>query len=126
MCVTARARALVGKSEGRGRALVSRGRARAVARAGAARRGGRSHLMVLLGVRPCHPIPLDPNPNLLAMTFLSAWGLGSAINPVSGTLLAIQGNYHIKGSHIARINSLPIAFLFCINCAAYYLFSLFI
>jgi len=33
MCVTARARALVGKSEGRGRALVSRGRARAVARA---------------------------------------------------------------------------------------------
>ena len=84
------------------------------------------HAIMIMAVIAPLLLTLDPNPNLLAMTFLSAWGLGSAINPVSGTLLVIQGNYHIKGSHIARINSLPIAFLFCINCAAYYLFSLFI
>ena len=36
-------------------------------RRGAAWRGGRSHLMVLLGVRPCRPSPLDPNPNLMVL-----------------------------------------------------------
>jgi hypothetical protein len=68
-------------------------------------------------------LTLEPDPNLLAMTFLSAWGLGSAINPVSGTLLAMQGNYHIKGSLIARANTLPVAMLYSINCTAYFIYS---
>jgi hypothetical protein len=59
------------------------------------------------------------------MTFLSAWGLGSSINPVSGTLLAMQGNYHISGSQIARANTLPVAGLYTINCVSYYIYAVF-
>jgi len=41
--------------------------------------------------------PLHPEPNLLAMTFLVAWGLGVCISPVSGLHLALQGRYRIDG-----------------------------
>lgn len=84
------------------------------------------HAIMIMAVIAPVLLTLDPNPNLLAMTFLSAWGLGSAINPVSGTLLAIQGNYHLKGSHVARANSLPIALLYAINSAAYFVYNAFI
>lgn len=81
------------------------------------------HAIMIMAVIAPLLLTLDPDPNLLAMTFLSSWGLGSAINPVSGTLLSMQGSYHIKGSHLARANSLPIALLYAINCAAYFVFS---
>lgn len=81
------------------------------------------HAIMIMAVIAPLLLTLEPNPNLLAMTFLSAWGLGSAINPVSGTLLAMQGHYHLKGSHIARANTPPIALLYVINCCAYYIFS---
>ena len=83
------------------------------------------HVIMIMAVIAPLLLTLDPNPNLLAMTFLSAWGLGSAINPVSGTLLVMQGNYHIKGSHLASANTLPIAALYAINCAALYIYSAF-
>ena len=81
------------------------------------------HSIMIMAVIAPLLLTLEPDPNLLAMTFLSAWGLGSAINPVSGTLLAMQGNYNIKGSHIARANSLPIALLYGINCAGFFVYS---
>ena len=83
------------------------------------------HVIMIMAVTAPLLLTLEPDPNLLAMTFLSAWGLGSSINPVSGTLLVMQGNYHIKGSHIARANTLPIAALYAINCAALYIYSAF-
>jgi len=79
-------------------------------------------IMIMAVIAPLL-LTLEPDPNLLAMTFLSAWGLGSSINPVSGTLLAMQGNYNISGSRIARANTLPIAGLYAINCVSYYLYS---
>jgi hypothetical protein len=81
------------------------------------------HSIMIMAVIAPLLLTLEPDPNLLAMTFLSAWGLGSAINPVSGTLLAMQGNYHIKGSLIARANTLPVAMLYSINCTAYFIYS---
>lgn len=83
------------------------------------------HVIMLMAVIAPLLLTLQPDPNLLAMTFLSAWGLGSSINPVSGTLLAMQGNYNISGSRIARANALPIAGLYAINCVAYYIYSVF-
>lgn len=81
------------------------------------------HVIMIMAVTAPLLLTLEPNPNLLAMTFLAAWGLGSAINPVSGTLLVMQGNYHIKGSQIARANTLPIAALYAINCVALFIYS---
>lgn len=81
------------------------------------------HVIMVMAVTAPLLLTLEPNPNLLAMTFLAAWGLGSAINPVSGTLLVMQGNYHIKGSQIARANTLPIAALYAINCVALFIYS---
>ena len=67
---------------------------------------------------------LNPPPNLLAMTYLAIWGVGMAINPVSGTLLTIQGQFGIKGSTMARSNTTYTVVLFAIVCAAFYLYSL--
>ena len=81
------------------------------------------HVIMIMAVTAPLLLTLEPNPNLLAMTFLAAWGLGSAINPVSGTLLVMQGNYHIKGSQIAHANTIPIAALYAINCVALFIYS---
>ncbi len=83
------------------------------------------HVIMIMAVIAPLLLTLEPDPNLLAMTFLSAWGLGSSINPVSGTLLAMQGNYHISGSQIARANTLPVAGLYTINCVSYYIYAVF-
>lgn len=82
------------------------------------------HVIMIMAVIAPLLLTLNPDPNLLAMTFLSAWGLGSSINPVSGTLLAMQGNYNIKGSKIAQANLPPIAFLYVINCLGFYVYSI--
>jgi hypothetical protein len=55
----------------------------------------------LLGVHPVINIaalgtllaPLEPDGTLLAMTFLSAWGIGVASSPYSGINLAMHGRY---------------------------------
>jgi len=47
---------------------------------------------------------LDPDPNLLAATFLFAWHLGTCSNPLSGTNLVFQGRYSISGWKLAFWN----------------------
>jgi hypothetical protein len=47
---------------------------------------------------------LNPDPNLLAVTFLFAWHLGTCSNPLSGTNLVFQGRYGIAGWKIAFWN----------------------
>ena len=49
-------------------------------------------------------LTLDPDPNLLAVTFLFAWHLGTCSNPLSGTNLVFQGRYGIAGWKIAFWN----------------------
>ena len=49
-------------------------------------------------------LTLNPDPNLLAATFLFAWHLGTCSNPLSGTNLVFQGRYGIPGWKIAFWN----------------------
>jgi len=49
-------------------------------------------------------LTLNPDPNLLAATFLFGWHLGTCSNPVSGTNLVFQGRYGIPGWKIAFWN----------------------
>ncbi len=47
---------------------------------------------------------LNPDPNLLAATFLFAWHLGTCSNPLSGTTLVFQGRYGIPSWKLAFWN----------------------
>ena len=49
-------------------------------------------------------LTLDPDPNLLAATFLFGWHLGTCSNPLSGTNLVFQGRYGIPGWKLAFWN----------------------
>ena len=60
--------------------------------------------MVVTAILGVHPViniaalgtlltPLNPNGSLLAMTFISAWAIGTATSPYSGINLAMQGRY---------------------------------
>ncbi len=63
-------------------------------------------VMILLAVVGVHPVvtisgvaplimTLNPAPDLLAVCFLLAWGLGTCASPLSGTHLVFQGRYGI-------------------------------
>jgi hypothetical protein len=73
-------------------------------------------VMVGLAAFGVHPIitiaacgvwlaPLHPNPNLLAITLLMAWGIGVPANPLSGLHLMMQGRYGIDGYAFLRWNA---------------------
>ncbi|MDG4549911.1 MAG: hypothetical protein P9F19_17750 [Candidatus Contendobacter sp.] len=49
--------------------------------------------------------PLHPEPNLLAITLLMAWGIGVPANPLSGLHLMMQGRYGIDGYAFLRWNA---------------------
>jgi len=49
-------------------------------------------------------LPINPDPELLAMTFLFSWGLGIAASPLGGTHLVIQGRFGISAWDGARQN----------------------
>jgi len=62
--------------------------------------------MILLAVAGVHPVvtitgatplvmTLQPAPDLLAVCYLLAWGLGTSASPLSGTHLVFQGRYGI-------------------------------
>ena len=64
--------------------------------------------------------PLNPSPNLLAATYLAIWGLGMTFNPVSGTLLTMQGQFNLHGNQLARHNT-PWTVLLClIVCCVFF------
>ncbi len=49
-------------------------------------------------------LTLDPDPNLLAATYLFSWHIGTCSNPLSGTNLVFQGRYGIPSWKIAFWN----------------------
>ena len=72
-------------------------------------------LIVVAGMLGIHPIVtissvssmilgLDPNPELLAATFLFGWHLGTCASPLSGTNLVFQGRYGIPSWKMALWN----------------------
>ena len=50
--------------------------------------------------------PLNPDGSLLAMTFISAWAIGTATSPFSGINLAMQGRYAQQGADSLKWNGL--------------------
>ena len=72
-------------------------------------------MMILTAAAGIHPViqisvltplllPINPDPELLAMTFLFAWALGNAASPLSGTHLILQGRYSISAWKLAVQN----------------------
>ena len=64
--------------------------------------------IIILAVAGVHPVvlisgatplvmALNPAPDLLAVCYLLAWGLGTCVSPLSGTHLTFQGRYGIPG-----------------------------
>ncbi len=66
--------------------------------------------------------PLEPEPTLLALVFAVGWGLGCAINPLSGTNLTLQGRYGIDNWALGRAN---VGFALILGAAAVGLFHLY-
>jgi len=78
-------------------------------------------IMLLLAAMGIHPVilissftplmlTLNPDPNLLAITYLMAWNLGTCSSPLSGTHLVVQGRYGIPSWKAAMWNW-PYAFV---------------
>lgn len=72
-------------------------------------------IMLLVSAVGIHPViqisslspmllSLNPDTNLLAITFLIAWSLGTCSSPLSGTNLVFQGRYNIPAWKIAMWN----------------------
>lgn len=62
------------------------------------------HPVILVSVVGPWLAPLDPEPNLLAMTFLMTWGIGLVGCPMSNTMLAMQGRYQAPFRELLRNN----------------------
>jgi hypothetical protein len=71
--------------------------------------------MLLAAAAGVHPIisiavatpllaPLQPNPHLLAVTYVFAWSLGTCAGPLSGINLTIQGRYGLSSLGLALRN----------------------
>jgi hypothetical protein len=71
--------------------------------------------MIIIAAAGIHPViqisvltplllPINPDPELLAMTFLFSWALGNAASPLSGTHLIFQGRYNIPAWKLAVQN----------------------
>ena len=72
-------------------------------------------IMIILAALGIHPVilissftplilSLDPDPNLLAVTYLFAWNLGTCSSPLSGTHLVFQGRYGLPSWKAAMWN----------------------
>ena len=62
------------------------------------------HPIILISSFAPMILTLNPDPNLLAATFLFAWHLGTCSNPLSGTNLVFQGRYSIPSWKLAIWN----------------------
>lgn len=62
--------------------------------------------------------PLDPDPNLLAMTFLCAWGASIPSSPFSGMNLALQGRFDLHPMDFLRWNGVYSLSMLTVSSAA--------
>ena len=62
------------------------------------------HPVVMVTTAATVMTPLHPDPNLLAMAFVTSWGIGCALCPFSGTNLVLHGRYGVSSWFIARNN----------------------
>ena len=71
------------------------------------------YALSFVGVHPVVPLtvgatliePLGADPTLVVMSFVMAWGIGCAGNPLSGQVLVLQARYAVPGWRFARWNA---------------------
>lgn len=62
------------------------------------------HTVIMVSVMGPWLAPLNPDPNLLAMTFLMTWGVGLQACPMSNTLLGMHSRYRIPYKEVLAHN----------------------
>jgi len=82
-------------------------------------------LLSMVGVHPVIPIttltaflmPLNPQPDLLALTYLLGWSLGTCASPLSGTHIIMQARYDVPSWQAAVANWPFVAIMYVLACA---------
>lgn len=91
-------------------------------------------VLVLAAIAGVHPVisiaaassvllPLDPDPTLLAVTFLGTWSIGTAVSPLSGMNLSLQGAYDVPGRDFLRLNAPYALVMWLVVSAGFFLFA---
>jgi hypothetical protein len=62
------------------------------------------HPIILVSVLGPWLSPLQPDQNLMAMTFLMSWGVGLTACPMSNTMLAMAGRYRLPFGQLLALN----------------------
>lgn len=86
-------------------------------------------LVSMLGVHPVITIsgmtplllPLDPNAELLGVTYLLGWSLGTCASPLSGTHVVFQGRYGVPALRAAFWNWPFAAAMYLVGCVVLYM-----
>jgi len=91
-------------------------------------------LLILAAVAGVHPVisiaaasavlvPLDPDPALLAVTFLGAWSIGTATSPLSAMNLSLQGAYDVPPLDFLRLNARYAVTMWLICSGAFFVYQ---
>ncbi len=81
------------------------------------------HPVVIVGVAAPLAGTIDADPTLLATAFAMGWGLGCAVNPMSGINMVLSSRYGVNNWRVARGNVAFSAALFCVAVGLLYLFQ---
>ena len=72
------------------------------------------HAIITIAVATPLITSINPNPQLLALTFVFSWSLGACANPLSGLNLIFQGRYGIPSIKLAMLNWPYVAVMFLV------------
>ncbi len=81
------------------------------------------HPVVIVGVAAPLAGTIEADPTLLATAFAMGWGLGCAVNPMSGINMVLSSRYGISNWRVARGNVAFSAALYCVAVGLLYLFQ---
>ncbi|MCY4659046.1 MAG: hypothetical protein OXF93_04430 [Acidobacteria bacterium] len=81
------------------------------------------HPVVIVGVAAPLAGTIDADPTLLATAFAMGWGLGCAVNPMSGINMVLSSRYGVDNWRVARGNVAFSAALYCVAVGLLYLFQ---
>ena len=81
------------------------------------------HPAVLMGITVALVETVEYDPTLLAMTFAMGWGLGCAVNPLSGVNIVLATRYGANNWRIARSNIAYSAALYPVAATLLYLYE---
>ena len=81
------------------------------------------HPVVIVGVAAPLMAAIRPDPTLLATAFAMGWGLGCAVNPMSGINMVLSSRYGVSNWRIARGNIIFSATLYVAAVGLLYLYQ---